>query len=75
MNTDLKAFFTYLVTSDIVDLANVVQEQGGNWRLVRDIGGLTTGTAFANRDEMINRISTAVISQFQQKASHLKAAV
>lgn len=72
---ELKAFFNFLVTSDIVDLANTVQEKDDKWALVRDIGGLTTGTAFANRDEMINRISTAVISQYQQRGAHLKAAV
>lgn len=72
---ELKSFFQYLVTSDTVDLAGIVQEDGATWKLVRDFAGLTTGTAFANRDEMINRISTAVISQYQQRASHLKAAV
>ena len=75
MNTDLKPFLTYLVQNDIVDLSNIFQEKDGTWKLVKDFGGLATGTAFANRDEMLNRIYTAVINEYQQRASHLKAAV
>lgn len=75
MNTDLKPFLTYLVQNDIVDLSNIFQEQGGTWKLVKDFGGLTAGTAFGTRDEMLNRIYTAVINEYQQRASHLKAAV
>ncbi len=76
MNTDiLKPFFQYLVQNNLVDVTSIATEVSGAWKLTQDFAGLTTGTAFSSRQDMLDRISQAVITQYSGQASHLRAAV
>lgn len=61
----VRHFFAFLIHSGLVNLNDIVEESNGRWKLVKDYAGITSGTAFQDRTDMVNRITAAVLQKYQ----------
>jgi hypothetical protein len=48
---ELKTFFNYLVTENLINYSDIVKQEGNSWRLTRDFAGLQTGMTFNTQQE------------------------
>lgn len=66
-NKELTAF-TRLLVSDLVTNGAITTQSGGNWGLTANVAGLGKAITFRNEDELIDRVTTAYVNLFSQRA-------
>jgi hypothetical protein len=73
-NAQFKEYNTLLVT-DLVDRGVIGNGgSGGSWNLGTDFAGMTAGTVFRSREELIERVVTALIGTYASRAGIVRAA-
>ncbi len=58
--------YTRLLVTDLV--ATIATQDGPDWVLNLDAGGLIAGTHFKNREELIERVAQAFVARYGAKA-------